>query len=124
MAGKRPVFTENFSANLAAIDVFLGSDGRTAFQRLLDRLFEETIPTLCRFPESGRSFLARAIKSSKVEALTKDLRRLLKKGDSLRESIMDEYLVLYLIRYDRIVFLSIKHHRQLSFDLKHFWLRE
>ena len=33
---------------------------------------------------------------------------------------MDDYLVLYLIRGDRVVFLSIKHHRQLSFDLKGF----
>lgn len=124
MAGKRPVFTENFSANLTAIEAFLGSDGQTAFQRLLDRLFEETIPTLCRFPQTGRSFLARAIKSSKVEALTKDIRHLLKKGDDLRECLMGDHLILYLVRYDRIVFLAIKHHRQLSFDLKRFWQQE
>jgi plasmid stabilization system protein ParE len=124
MAGKRPVFTENFSANLIAIEAFLGSEGRTAFQRLLDQLFEVTIPTLCRFPQSGRSFLRRAIKSSKAETLTKDLRRLLKKGDDLRECLIGDHLVLYLVRYDRIVFLAIKHHRQLSFDLKRFWQQE
>jgi len=124
MAGKRPVFTENFSTNLTDIEAFLGAEGRTAFQRLLNRLFDETIPTLCRFPGSGRSFLDRTIKSSKAEALTRNLRRLLKKGDSLREFIMDDHLVLYLTRQDRIVFLAIKHHRQLSFDLKHFWQRE
>ncbi|MGQ0809996.1 MAG: type II toxin-antitoxin system RelE/ParE family toxin [Nitrospiraceae bacterium] len=124
MAGKRPVFTQNFSDNLTAIQSFLGVDGRAAFQRLLDRLFEETIPTLCRFPQSGRSFLNRVIKSSKAEALTKDLRRLLKKDDDLREYLMDDHLVLYVVRYDRIVFLAIKHHRQLSFDLKHFWLED
>ncbi|ULA63641.1 MAG: hypothetical protein LZF86_110340 [Nitrospira sp.] len=124
MAGKRPVFTENFSANLADLEAFLGLKGRLAFNRLLDRLFDETIPTHCRFPESGRVFLARTIKSSKAEALTQKLRRLLKKGDSLRESILDDHLVLYLIRQDRIVFLAIKHHRQLSFDIKHFWQPE
>ncbi|TKB77301.1 MAG: hypothetical protein E8D42_14370 [Nitrospira sp.] len=87
----------------------------------MDHLFNETIPLLCRFPESGRAFLRRAIKSSKAEALSKELRRLLKKGDNLREIITDDYLLLYLVRYDRIIFLAVKHHRQLSFDLKQFW---
>jgi ParE toxin of type II toxin-antitoxin system, parDE len=121
MAAKRPIFTENFSTNLSAIEVFLGSEGHTAFQQFLDHLFNETIPLLCRFPESGRAFLRRAIKSSKAEALSKELRRLLKKGDNLREIITDDYLLLYLVRYDRIIFLTVKHHRQLSFDLKQFW---
>jgi plasmid stabilization system protein ParE len=121
MAGKRPIFTENFSANLVAIEVFLEPEGHAAFQRLLDKLFDETIPTLCRFPQSGRSFLSRAIQSTKAEALTKDLRRLLKKEGDLRECLMSDHLVLYVVRKDRIVFLAIKHHRQLSFDLNRFW---
>jgi hypothetical protein len=98
MAGKRPVFTENFSGNLTAIEVFLGSDGRRRFTRLLDRLFQDVIPTLCRFPRSGRSFLDRAVQSSKAETLANDLSRMLQPGDDLREYIMDEYLILYLVR--------------------------
>jgi plasmid stabilization system protein ParE len=124
MADKLPVFTENFSANLTAIEAFLEPDGHAAFQRLLDRLFAEIIPTLCQFPQSGRSFLNRAIKSAKAEALKKDLRRLLKKNDDLRECLMGDHLILYLVRHNRIVFLAIKHHRQLSFDLKYFWQEE
>ena len=122
MAAKRPVFTENFSANLTAIETFLGSDGQPAFQHLLERLVDETI--LCRFPQYGRAFLNRAIKSTKAKELTKDLRRLLKKGDDLRERLMEDHLVLYLVQQGRIVFLAIKHHSQLSFDLKHFWQEE
>jgi plasmid stabilization system protein ParE len=124
MAVKRPVFTENFSANLAAIGVFLEPDGRAAFDRLLDKLFDETIPTLCRFPQSGRTFLNRTIKSTKAEELVKRLRGLIKKDDDLRECLKDDHLILYLVRQDRIVFLAAKHHRQLSFDLKHFWQEE
>jgi hypothetical protein len=45
----------------------------------------------------------------------------LKKSDELREFVVDDYLVLYLLRGKRVVFLSVKHHRQLSFDLKRFW---
>jgi hypothetical protein len=124
MAGKRPVFTKNFSGNLTTIEVFLGSDGRRRFAHLLDRLFDDIIPTLCRFPRSGRSFLERAVHSAKTEALAKELGRMLRPDDDLREYIMDEYLILYLVRRNEVVFLSIKHHRQLSFDLTQFWLEE
>lgn len=124
MAGKRPRFTENFSTNLTAIEAFVGPHSRTAFHRSLDRLFDEVIPTLCRFPQSGRSFLIRAVKSAKTKAVTNDLRKFLSKGDDLREFVMDDYLVLYLVRRRQTIFLAVKHHRQLSFDLKRFWCEE
>jgi hypothetical protein len=121
MAGKRPRFTENFSTNLTSIEAFIGPHSRTAFRRFLDRLFHDIVPTLCRFPQSGRSFLSRAVKSTKAKVRTKELGRSMRKGDELREVVVDDYLVLYLIRRDHMIFLAIKHHRQLSFDLKQFW---
>ena len=124
MAGKRPRFTENFSANLIAIEEFVAPHSRTAFHRLLDRLFDEVIPTLCRFPQSGRSFLTCTVKSAKAKTLTKALTKLFNKEDDLREFIMDDYLVLYLVRRHQVVFLAVKHHRQLSFDLRRFWVEE
>ena len=54
--------------------------------------------------------------------MVKRLRRRLEQADDLREFIADDYLILYLVRGERIIFLSIKHHRQLSFDLKRFWI--
>ena len=65
------------------VEVFLEPEGRAAFDRLLSKLFDETIPTLCRFPESGRAFLNRAIKSTKAEELVKRLRSLVKKDEDL-----------------------------------------
>ena len=124
MAGKRPRFTENFSRNLSAIEEFLSPDNQTAFRRLMDRLFDDVIPTICRFPQSGRSFLSREVRSMKVQIRIKDLRKFLPKGAGVREFIMDDYLVLYLIRRNQIIFLAIKHHRQVSFDLKQFWVEE
>ena len=121
MAGKRPVFTENFSANLTTIQTFLGPEGSEVFQGLLERIFDEVVPTLCRFPHSGRAFLAHAIHSAKAKNLVRKLRSRLAKSDDLREYIVDDYLLLYLLRGNQLVFLSIKHHRQLSFDLKRFW---
>ena len=124
MAGKRPRFTENFSTNLTAIEAFIGPYSRTAFNRFLDRLFDEVIPTLWQFPQSGRSFLTHAVKSTKAKTLTNDLRKFLSKADDLREFVMDDYLVLYLVRRHQVIFLAVKHHRQLSFDLKRFWCEE
>jgi len=121
MAANRPVFTENFSENLSAIQTFLSPEGSAAFQRLLARLFDETIPMLCRFPQAGRAFLPHAIQSTKAKALARKLRGKLGTSDDLRELIMDDYLVLYLHHKNQLAFLSIKHHRQLSFDLKRFW---
>ena len=37
---------------------------------------------------------------------------------------MDDYLVLYLVHQRRVIFLDMKHHRQLSFNLKRFWGKE
>ncbi|MBA2486835.1 MAG: hypothetical protein H0V35_12195 [Nitrospira sp.] len=123
MAAKRPLFTEKLLCESHGHrDIFgLGWPARLPTS-IGTALVDETI--LCRFPQYGRAFLNRAIKSTKAKELTKDLRRLLKKGDDLRERLMEDHLVLYLVQQGRIVFLAIKHHRQLSFDLKHFWQEE
>jgi plasmid stabilization system protein ParE len=123
MGGRRqtPVFTENFSANLEAIRVFLGPEGAGAFTQLLHRILDEAAPTLCRFPQAGRSVLAQPIRSLEARGYVKRLRSLLRAGDELREFILDDYLILYLVRPAQVAFLAIKHHRQLSFDLSRFW---
>jgi len=123
MADRRrtPFFTENFAANLEAIRQFLAPEGEAAFRRLLDRLFDNIVPTLCRFPQSGRPFLGHAVHSLEARALVGRLEGLREPGDDLREFVLDDYLVLYLLRADRVIFLALKHHRQLSFDLDRFW---
>ena len=122
MADKsRLFFTENFTANLDEIQSFLSVEGRSAFQRLLSRLFDDIGPQLSRFPLSGRSFFGHHAGSVEAQALVRRLHEKLRAGDDLREFVVDDYVVLYLIRGTRIYFLAIKHHRQLSFDLLRFW---
>ena len=121
MADTRPLFTEHFSANLSAIETFLGPAGAAAYRRLLRRLFDDIIPTLCRFPCSCREFLAHPVRSAEAKVLIKKLKEHLDQTTALREFIIDDYLVLYVLYQDRVVFLSIKHHRQLSFDFRRFW---
>ena len=122
MAGKsRLFFTDNFTANLDEIQSYLSIEGQSAFQRLLKRLFDELCPQVSRFPLSGRSFLAHHAGSAQAETLLKRVHEKLRSGDDLREFVVDDYVVLYLVRRSRIYFIAIKHHRQLSFDLRRFW---
>jgi len=123
MPGRRrsPVFTENFAANLEAVRSFLEPEGAAAFQHLLDRLFDDIVPTLCRFPQSGRRFLLHPTQSLEARVFVQRLKRLLILLDDLREFIVGDYLLLYLVRGNQVVFLALKHHRQLSFDLDRFW---
>ena len=123
MAGRRttPVFTENFARNLEALRLFLGTEGGLAFSRLLDRLFDDIIPTVCRFPQSGRPFLVHATHTIETQIRLKRLRARLQPGDDLREFILDDCMLLYVRRSNRLIFLALKHHRQLSFDLDQFW---
>ncbi|MBM4260499.1 MAG: hypothetical protein FJ143_08295 [Deltaproteobacteria bacterium] len=39
----------------------------------------------------------------------------------MREFGFDDYVLLYLVRKKRIYLVAIKHHKQLSFDLRRFW---
>jgi len=122
MAGKSQLFfTDNFTANLDEIQSFLSVEGRSAFQRLLNRLFDDIFPQFSRFPLSGRSFLAHHVGSTEAEELFESVRERLRPGDDLREFVVDDYVMLYLVRRRRIYFIAIKHHRQLSFDLRRFW---
>lgn len=123
MAGKSQLFfTENFTANLDEIQSFLSVEGRLAFQRLLNRLFDDICPQVSRFPLSGRSFLGHHAGSTEGEELIERVRERLQVGDDLREFVVYDYVVLYLIKRTRIYFMAIKHHRQLSFELRRFWL--
>lgn len=123
MAGKRrsPLFAENFSRNLDELRRFLEPAASASFERLLDRLFQDIVPNLCRFPRSGRDFLRHRLRSREAVVLSRRLKAALKKGGELREFVVGDYIVLYLVRPASVAFLAIKHHRQLSFDLRLFW---
>ena len=129
MAKKHTVkFTANFERNLDAVEAFLdAAQAPQAFDALLADLTDTVIPNLERFPGMGRPFLDRTLRSVEVSNSVEGLRRKLKRigaGGELREYVMSHYLLLYA-RFDRtIYFLSIKHHRQLSFDFDSLWTQD
>lgn len=111
--------TKNFDKNLTDIRRFLeDQEAPQEFQSLLHQLFGTVIPNLERFPEMGVDFLGRTPQSMEGLARLETLKRRLGKNASLREYISGNYLMLYALRGNNIYLISIKHHRQLSFDLK------
>ena len=116
--------TRNFDKNLADIRRFLEEqEAHREFQSLLEQLFETVIPNLERFPEMGVDFQTKAPQSTEGLMRLEILKQRLGKNTSLREYISGDYLMLYALRGNNLYLLSIKHHRQLSFDLKEHWRR-
>lgn len=119
---KSVLVTANFDRNLAEIREFL-SEAQAAgtFDELVARLASEVIPNLQRFPELGADFLARAPLSTDGIALFEEVVKAAGPGSQVRQLIDGDYLVLYLVKEGVVHLLSIKHHRQVSFDLAGHW---
>ena len=119
--------TANFERNLADIEKFLTkAEAPQAFDGLLDELLDTVLPNLERFPGLGRPFFNRAVGSAEATNALAVLQAKLAavvggSGSSLREYVMAHYLVLYVQAGDTLYLLSIKHHRQLSFDFEGHW---
>ena len=114
--------TANFESNLDSIKTFFDEQSEPrAFAHLLNHLFDELIPNLQTFPQMGRNFLQQPVRSLAAKAKLRKLKIAMGKDTQIREYIADDYLILYAIRESAIYLLSIRHHRQLSFDLKSHW---
>lgn len=117
--------TANFLACLDGIgDFLLAADVAHAYDDLLAQLRTEVVPNLSRFPNLGHRYLDNPPRS--VEALA--LLSALPPGtaESLRIYLAGDYLILYVADEARraAILLSIRHHRQLSFDFAGIWNNE
>ncbi|MXN76804.1 type II toxin-antitoxin system RelE/ParE family toxin [Burkholderia sp. 4701] len=117
--------TAHFEHNLEEVEAFLlEADTPHAFDALLDELTDTVTPNLERFPGMGRLFLerpARSVEASNgIARLAKQL-DVIAEGSELREYVTTHYLLLYAQIRGAVYLLSIRHHRQLSFDLASHW---
>jgi len=114
--------TANFERNLDDIEQFLIDAGVPhIFDNLLDGLVSHVIPNLEDFPEMGPPFAARTGNSVEVARALATLLGKLPAGTEVRQCLWSDYLFLYAWDGAVVNLLSIKHHRQLSFDLKSRW---
>ena len=120
--------TANFEHNLIDIEQFLAeAEASQAFDTLIDELLDTVLPNLERFPDLGRPFFNRAVRSAEAANAIAALKDKLAAGvgapvANLREYVMTHYLVLYVRVDDSLFLLSIKHHKQLSFDFHGHWV--
>ena len=122
----RVELTASFLERLESIQAFLvEADAGLAFDDLLAELRATVIPNLRRFPRMGRRYLANPPQSAEALALL----AVLPAGapDALREYLHGDYLMLYLVEdasakpEATVYLLTIRHHRQLSFDFYGLW---
>ena len=118
----RVELTASFLARPDAIEAFLTeADAAFAFDRLLTELRATVIPNLARFPRIGRRYLDNPPQS--VEALAQLAALPAGAASTLREYLHGDYLMLYTVvdANATVYLLSIRHHRQLSFDFARLW---
>ena len=118
--------TASFLERLDAIEAFLlEADAGFDFDDLLAELRASVIPNLRRFPRMGRRYLAHPPQSA--EALTQLAAMPVGAPDALREYLHGDYLMLYTVvdaspkDKPTVYLLSIRHHRELSFDFARLW---
>lgn len=116
----RVELTDSFLARLHSIEDFLTeSDAAFAYDDLLTGLRATVVPNLARFPLMGRRYLDQPPQS--VEALEQLSKLPAGAADSLRVYLHGNYLMLYSVMNEVVYLLSIRHHRQLSFDFAGLW---
>ena len=117
--------TANFERNLEAIEAFLAeAEMPQAFNALLEEVSRSVIPSLQRFPGMGRPFLDRPVRSVEAANGTERLieqTTMLDPNGELREYVMTDYLLLYARIKGTVYLLSVRHHRELSFDFARIW---
>lgn len=114
--------TASFLERLDAIEAFLVEAGPGfAFDDLLAELRATVIPNLRRFPRMGRRYLANPPQSAEALALLAAMPA--GAPDALREYLHGDCLVLCVAMeaQETVVLLTIRHHRQLSFDFARLW---
>jgi hypothetical protein len=118
----RVELTVSFLERLASIQTFLEeADAAFAYDDLLAGLRGTVVPNLTRFPFIGQRYLDQPPQSA--EALTQLAQLPPGAADALRVYLHSDYLILYAVDVVKLTayLLSIRHHRQLSFDFARLW---
>lgn len=124
-------YTANFEANLLSIEAFwIENQFPQGYDRLLDELIDTVVVNLERHPRMGRPFMSRQPESVEAQKQHEMLQAKMAAHDQpaeMREYVMADYLVLYALldatadRPCTIYLVSVKHHKQLSFDFERLW---
>lgn len=116
----RVELTASFLERLASVEAFLSeADALFAYDDLIAGLRHTVVPNLSRFPRMGKRYLDQPPQST--EALAQLAQLPAGAADALRIYLHSDYLILYTVADTTVYLLSIRHHRQLSFDFARLW---
>ena len=118
----RVELTASFLERLESIETFLReAEAPHAYDALLAALRDTVIPNVRRFPRMGRRYLDQPPQSAEAIAQLGELPA--GAADGLRVLGSGDYLILYAEqnKSSTVYLLSIRHHRQLSFDFARLW---
>ena len=119
---RRVELTASFLERLESIEGLLAeADAPHTYDALLAALRDTVIPNLRRFPRMGRRYLDQPPQSA--EAIGQLGQLPAGAADGLRVLGSGDYLILYTEenKSSTVYLLSIRHHRQLSFDFARLW---
>ena len=124
-------YAANFEANLQGIEaLWTEKKSPQGYDLLLDELLDTVVTNLERHPRMGRSFMSRQPESIEAQKLHEKLQAKMaayEQPADMCEYVVTDYLVLYALldgaadKPSTIYFLSIKHHKQPSFDFEGLW---
>ncbi|MDP9911937.1 plasmid stabilization system protein ParE [Variovorax boronicumulans] len=118
----RVELTAGFLDLLDVIEEFLSeATAAYAFDILLAELHATVVPNLARFPRIGRRYLDNPPQSAEALAQLATLPE--GSANTLREYQHGDYLILYAVVAvtATVYLLSIRHHRQISFNFARHW---
>jgi hypothetical protein len=120
-------YARNFELKLVSIEAFwMENNFALGYERLLDALTDVVVPNLQRHPRMGRQFMGRSAESVEAKRLVERISLRLSAfvpAAQVREYVMDECLVLYLVSDGTggepsiVQLLAIKHQRQFGFEM-------
>ncbi|SAK41131.1 hypothetical protein AWB76_00245 [Caballeronia temeraria] len=118
--------SSEFKARITDIERYWnGVDRPESFLRLIEAIDKTVIPVLRRFPALGRRLLNS--KPDTVDALlaSEEIAEMTKSGGvhqgELHEHLFDDYVLLYLLCGDTIIFLSLRHMKEISSEFRELW---
>ena len=120
----RVELTASFLKRLDAVEAFLTEASASfALDNLLAELRATVIPNVARFRRIGRRYLDHPPQSAEAFAQLGTLPA--GTANALREYLHGDYLLLYVVLepLETVYLLSIRHHRQLTFDFAAHWPR-
>ena len=107
MSRRRVVATANFWRNVEGLRSFR-TQHPSGFEHAIGKLQDDVLPLLRQHPSVGRLYgPGRPIIEKVVSRLGEGV---------LREALIDEYVMLYLVGTKQIFLLSLRHGRELTYD--------